>query len=781
MKTVIIQGQKTEYSIVIPAAATPVEKTAAEELQHYLKKVFGAELAIMKEGEVPGKAFYIGHTEYAGKAGVAGNSKENWIIKMHEGNVILTGGVEAGDRGILYAVYHFLGVRWWTRWEEYIPELTELSLESDFHKEGTPAFSYRKSLYHINVEDFFYEARVRGNVVMEDDGLEGEVYHDSVMRLGSALHMGRPDHVHSMESYYPAKEYFDEHPEWYAWSDAVGSRIPQGYPCLTNESLVEAVIEKLMGYIEEDRELEERTGVESPCFYSISLPDLVTGFCECETCKAVLEKSGASGYLLYFVNKIARAVAEKYPDVKIETLAYNDYIDPPKDDTLPEKNVIIRLAQVNVDIIHGIHDRGNKWYLRVLKAWSKICKKAGCELYIWEYMYNCYFDLPAPVAYRLSDTFRAFYDYGVSGVFVENESPGADMWELNQYLLVHLCEEPYADVESLIDDFMSRFYGPAAEYVKAYLLELRRAATENDYSVFCIIESAHFNYLDAAAVLKGYDLLKKAMEAVGDNPVLTFRILWLQKLLYANLLVKYFDLKHIAERQGLEFVFDREALRATILSALEHAKKHPRFAHVLQLLENETKFYTEFVIGEEEDALIPEELSDVAPENIYQFYFKNQCRHIHNAKIHGFSVVDDVLSSTGKVARLCREDALSQVKAMLLLVTSRNANNLHPLSLCIRQDAEVVCRRELFLEDIVQGGYHLYKVGSVSGIKESGDTRVDIFGVNFEWFSLTGLSVTFPMDTCDVYLSMRFEGELYGGSSKDKDAIYVDRVIVVRH
>jgi len=57
---------------------------------------------------------------------------------------------------------------------------------------------------------------------------------------------------------------------------------------------------------------------------------------------------------------------------------------------------------------------------------------------------------------------------------------------------------------------------------------------------------------------------------------------------------------------------------------------------------------------------------------------------------------------------------------------------------------------------------------------------VNIFGNNFDWISLTGISVAFPMDACDVYLSMKFTGEMYGGKKEDAEAIYVDRIIIVR-
>ena len=35
-------------------------------------------------------------------------------------------------------------------------------------------------------------------------------------------------------------------------------------------------------------------------------------------------------------------------------------------------------------------------------------------------------------------------------------------------------------------------------------------------------------------------------------------------------------------------------------------------------------------------------------------------------------------------------------------------------------------------------------------------------------------------DACEVYLSMKFTGEMYGGKKKDAQAVYLDRVIVVR-
>ncbi len=783
MNIPIILNYQTEYRIVIPTEASAVEKTAAEELKVYLKKAFSVELPIEKEDGSNQKGFYIGHTRYASSQGISGKSKENWILKMADGSLILTGGVTACDRGIVYAVYHFLedvvGVRWWTRFEEDVPRQSDLSLAPDFFKEGTPAFSYRKILSHKNIPDFYFEARNRDNVVMVDDAIPGGIFNENVVSLGGALHMGRPNHVHSLGLYFPATEYYDIHPEWFAWSESEQNRVTYGHYCLTNEEYISAMIEKLLGFIEEDRKIAAEKGVEMPVFYSVSFPDVSSGFCQCQSCQELLKQKGPSGYAITFVNRIARAVYKKYPDVKIETLVYSLYLDKPLDDTLPEKNMVIRLAQVFVDLIHELHHKGNAWYLQLLQDWSEICKKAGCDLYIWDYMYQLFFDLPAPVANRLGDTFRTFYDCGVKGIFVENQCYTADMWELNLYLLLHLSEDPYADTDALIDDFMTRFYGPASSFVKAYYEELVRASLENPYSIYCVIESVHFNYLDVPAFKKGMELLEKAMVAVSEDPVFRPRVQYLQTLLAASLGVKFYDVKRRAEELGESFDFDRRAVCQLAIEGFKAAENRPkprtdltRFASAVQ--------YFESLTMEEDIAPLPQELSHVAPEDAYQFFFKNTCRHLCLNHVYGFSVADDPAASTGKAAKFSKDMITTIAEFIFLSATSRDAIGAKGVSLVIEQDAKIVDGIEIFREDIVPGTYQLFKIGSVFDIRDAADTRVDMFGNNFEWVSLSGISVLFPMDACDVYISIKFTGEPYGGDPLEEEAVYLDRVIVVR-
>ena len=109
--------------IVVPRDATQVERTAADELSTYLKRVTGARFRIKKEkvGKRAKPGVYVGDTAFARSQGIEWSAEhgEAWIVRADRGSLILSGGRR---RGSLYAVYRFLeddvGLRWWTPWDE---------------------------------------------------------------------------------------------------------------------------------------------------------------------------------------------------------------------------------------------------------------------------------------------------------------------------------------------------------------------------------------------------------------------------------------------------------------------------------------------------------------------------------------------------------------------------------------------------------------------------------------------------------------------------------------
>ncbi len=790
MKKVFLEKGVKNCLIVIPEDASVVEKTAAEELCEYIEKSLDVKLDTVSESKASGKCIFVGQTEYAKRANVLGKSKENWIVKMVDGNLVLTGGKEKMDRGIIYATYHFLedivGVRWWSPFEEDVLSLSELSLDDALYMEGTPAIYHRKPFMHsgVGVEGVAHMARTRTNVISPlDDNIENGVYDPEVRKYGDFQHAGRPHHAHTATKYFPKEEYYDKHPEWWAWNKVEGKHIEDGGLCLCNQELRNAFLEKLMGYIEEDIKLAEETGAEIPCYYSLSQDDLYDdSFCQCDECSKLVEKSGFSGYLINFVNWIAREVAKKYPFIKIEYLAYLSFIEPPKDGTLPEPNVITRLAHLRSDLYHGITEKANQLYLRYLREWSEIAKKSGSGLYIWEYMYNMKPNYPAPLFLRLKDTIKTFYDYGVSGVFVETQASMENMWPINNFVMTHLLENPELDEGELIDDVLMRYYGEAGKYVKEYVGFLHKASRKYMLRTTCTRESSPFNYIDVETAVRGSELLEKAIEVCDGKAPYAARLNWLRKPMDATILYKFFDLKRMAEESGEKFEFDRAALKERIIAALREQAELPHNQGRNGGFIADCRYYEEMELAEERKFDIPDELKCEKPEDIYQFHMTDMLDVIKESfrKAYGAEFVDDEKAACGRSLKFNPDNAIPILGMHTMRPTSKYVERKRCLPIFIKKNDEIVSSLNMYSEDFAYGDYKLYKVGTVSGVLEQNDVRLAIME---EWefnISISGIAVNFPMNECDVYLSMRSTGDVYGGKPGEENAFYVDRVVVVR-
>eukprot|EP01049_Picozoa_sp_SAG25_P012529 SAG25_NODE_1710_length_2496_cov_1.985398_2_plen_153_part_00 len=88
----------------------------------------------------------------------------------------------------------------------------------------------------------------------------------------------------------------------------------------------------------------------------------------------IAEEGSPMGPLLRAVNEIARAVAAAYPQVAVDTLAYQ-YTQPPPAITKPEPNVIIRLCDIQSNAGAPLTDPSNANFDSVLRGWSKLTKR----------------------------------------------------------------------------------------------------------------------------------------------------------------------------------------------------------------------------------------------------------------------------------------------------------------------------------------------------------------------------------------------------------------------
>ena len=787
MKKLIAKKRNSEYSIIVPKNAHVVEKTAAEELASYLEKALGAKIPIVSEENFSGKGIYIGKTAFAKENGIEGKEKENWIMKMVGDNLVLTGGEKIGDRGIIYSVYHFiediLGVRWFSPYEEDVLTLKKLSLDADFEREGTPDFFYRKPLLcsGCGIDGYINMVRNRVNSISPlDDGLPNGPLDENVRRFGDPMHVGRPHHVHVMGKLFPASKYFDEHPEWWAWNKVNNKHMIKGNYCFSNEEFLDAFVQKLTDFIEEDIKLSEEKGIEFPFMYSLSPDDLSTAaFCQCEKCEAIIERSGYGGYLMDFGNRILKKIKAKYPFVRLEMIAYADFIEPPKDDMLPDENLDVELAHVHSDIIRPISASSNKTYKRLLDSWADICRRAGSKFYIYDYMYNIRINYPLALSSRIAALVRDYKAADVNGVFIETQNEAADMWELNNYMLTHLLEDASLDEVALRDDFLVRYYGKAAKYVKKYIGLLDKCAERNEVFVYCCGEGTPFNYIDAETAIEGDKLLTKALSAVSGDETKSRRIKWLRKPLDTVILLKFADLKDQAERDGLKFKFVAEEVRTRVIKTIDEHIAISKLASKASL--GAERDYLENVTVERENFAEYPELSDIPRENIYDFPMKKMTKFIQKIvrTIYGHSVVYD--ETVGHdVMKLSYDVGTGFGWDLEMIPTAKDDPIPRPIRFFLMQDEKETDVIEFFKEDLNHDKYVLYKIGTCKDVLKNPHTRLLLFAEHNVLINLRGIAVTHPFDECDVYLSMKFSGEKYGGRADEENAVYFDRMMVVK-
>jgi len=364
--------------IVIPVATTPVELSAARELQEHLAKVTGAAFAIESEAvSKSGPRLLVGNTaaarallpDFDPKA----TAYDGIVLKTFGDDLILTGHPQ---RGALYAVYSFLedsvGVRWWTSEETFIPDRPTLQLPV-LDIRYAPKLRFRES-YYLDSFNARFKTRLKGNFSSRTRYMLApmEMIPEAYGGNHRLIHFkGRNSAYHSFYELLPPARYFKEHPEWY--SEIKGKRTHKDAQlCLTSGEMRKELTKNALALLRED------PGAD---MIQISQNDHA-GRCECAACLAVEKEEGgigiASGPLLRFVNQVAEDIGKEFPHVFIDTFAYQFTRQAPAR-VRPRHNVLIRLCDIECSFLQPLEgSKENAPFASDLAAWSRI---AGGNLF----------------------------------------------------------------------------------------------------------------------------------------------------------------------------------------------------------------------------------------------------------------------------------------------------------------------------------------------------------------------------------------------------------------
>ena len=471
----IVKEKHSNYCVVISATATEAEQYAAEQLVGFIFQSLGVRLPTITDTNLcidESKCYIsIGDTkilEYC-NFGVDYSTlnKEGFFIKSKGYLIVLSG---ANERAKIYAVYDFLekfiGIRFLTAKATHIPKKSELTIQSPDIIE-VPAFEQRDIFASVASDlDFCTKVRVSSAIHPKSEKKYGGSYHDMYIR-GDA---------HSFHFLLPPDKYKEIHPEWYEGSN--GKQL-----CLTNSELEKEMINVIIDLI------KDRPNVE---YLFVSLMDSAS-LCTCEKCSASHERTGAqAGTLVIFLNKVAREVNKWLMEnrsgrkVIIESLAYDWTFPPPvikKEDgsfepscpeVVPDENVLIKMAGIDIDYFHKLDDPNNKYNKRFfpyMQGWASLTKNLA--VYDYACCFASYLYYYANF-YMIAEYYKRYRDLGVKSILTQhNGMNGETDFQacLRTYLCGKLMWNPDLDTKSLIQEFCDLYFG---EDIAPFILRTMR-------------------------------------------------------------------------------------------------------------------------------------------------------------------------------------------------------------------------------------------------------------------------------------------------------------------
>ena len=370
------------------------------------------------------------------------------------GSMTFVGG---NGRGIIYAVYRFLekyaGFRYLT------PDLETQTEDPVIIPDGV-LMDYAPVMSSARRLTWYYTGRDAEWCVK--NGISGCDTTLDAMHGGPSLNYGSM-FVHTIgplyETTYPYPTYTSN-------------------PCLTDPEILATVIKNVR------KELEKNPAMN---IISVSQTD-VESWCLCPNCARIAEEEGSyAGVWVRFVNTIAEDIAEDYPNVIVDTLAYKHTQTPPKI-TKPRENVCIRLCSIECCFTHALDDPNcpdNKKFHDDLVGWGKICD----NIHVWDYTTNFrhYISTFANLGV-LRQNMRFYAENNVTAMFPQGNSQGwsGEFGELRSYLLAQLMWNPYMSEEEYygyMDDFLKAYYGAGWQQIRYFIDDTIRLAANGGYAI----------------------------------------------------------------------------------------------------------------------------------------------------------------------------------------------------------------------------------------------------------------------------------------------------------
>ena len=463
MRTTLIENGSPRSVIIVSTDAVADEQLAAKELQQYLQKISGAEVetqnvapaditsavrAISAKKQVP---ILIGQAanspDLIQRIRDRGSDLASFIVKVDADRI---GVVGLSPEGTLFGVYELLeqlGVRWYMPGDmgTVVPTTKTVTLP-----------------VHDTVQVPSFPARWFAG--------GGKTYPE----WNRHVRMGGP--------YFPPahgltgiqRSDFAKHPEYFA---VIGGKRVARQLDVSNPEVVHVVTEAAKQYFR-----------KNPNTQWIGMgPDDGSGFCECDRCRALdggdwdpfSNEVSVTDRYIWFFNQVLDGIKDEFPGKKIAFYAYHSYMRPPVK-TKPNPLITPALAPIALCRVHGMSNPvcpERSYYRFLMREWGKVLP----EVYERGYWFNLADPgFPFSHVHRVRDEIPSAHELGIKGWRVEafnhwgSETPSL-------YIAAKLMWNHNTDVDALLNDFYTRFFGPAQKPMAEYFTMMDAALRDADY------------------------------------------------------------------------------------------------------------------------------------------------------------------------------------------------------------------------------------------------------------------------------------------------------------
>jgi len=410
-------------------------------------------------------------------------SREGFIIRNKNGNIYI---LSKSEEGLLYGAYEFLemlGFRFLTKRDTFIPKKIK---KVDFTKTENPRFLYREVfIAESDCPEFSQRLRLNGRLGHREK---------KPLKVGNVYIL-----IISLDDLVPEEKYQESNPEYFC-----GGQLD-----FTNPEVIEIAKLNIDRILSKNRDLEN-------LHLLISTNDTAF-YCNEGRSRERIEESGSpSAPYLDFVVQIADSMKDKYPDVKFLALAYLWSRKPPEVYRKLPDNVGVFYSLIDADLSIPLTVRSNTRFLNEINRWGEISD----YIFIWHYITNfSNYLIPFPNIYQIADDIKTLSKIPqVKGIFLQGayNTYGSDLSDLKLYVFSKLLWNPDLNIDELIKDFTSHYYGNTGKFVEAYINATYSYMKEQSISLKV---KTNPDYFDKDFLKKMYSLLSFGEENTENEKI----------------------------------------------------------------------------------------------------------------------------------------------------------------------------------------------------------------------------------------------------------------------